>query len=111
MMSGWLTTFGMVSTFMKMPMMGGIKINAKNMIMADKYRVYFKGFFEDQEFSRFESLLGTLMLLFSGVFCSKGTLSRIFSYISCVIALSFFLRYFNSRFKINRNTARSLWII
>jgi len=36
MMSGWLTTFGMVSAFMKMPMIGGIKIKAKNMIMADK---------------------------------------------------------------------------
>jgi hypothetical protein len=63
-MSGWFRTFWIVPAFVKMPIIGGIKIIAKNMMMADRYSVYFKGFFEDQEFNICESLLGTLMLLF-----------------------------------------------
>ena len=74
--AGWSTTFWSEPTFVKMPIMGGIKISAKKMMMADRYSVYFKGFFEDQEFNRLESFLGTLMLPRLGVvFIFKGKLN------------------------------------
>lgn len=61
--SGWSRMFWMVLNFVKIPITGGIRIRAKNMMTAERYTVYFSGFFVDQRFSSLERS-GTLMLLF-----------------------------------------------
>ena len=48
---------------MTIPIIGGTRIIAKKMIIAERYRVYFKGFLEESLFIAFQSLLSTAPLL------------------------------------------------
>jgi hypothetical protein len=58
--------FCSVPAFVSIPIIGGIRIKAKNIMTAERYRVYFKGFLEENRFNVFHSLLSTLQLLSPG---------------------------------------------
>jgi hypothetical protein len=88
--SGWSKTFCMEPNFVKIPIIGGIKIIKKKIKTAETYRVYFNGFLVDHLFNRLDSLPGTLMLLNFRGFFSKENLNRLYWYISCTISDGFF---------------------